>query len=239
VSTSSNDSNVRFILEKLAMRIIVGAIVTTLALGVVLYAAFSRESGLPARAAADMPKPPGIEPARPSLQNDSSAAWRQRRRDAERSEQQARLLEKLADVETRLAQVEAASAASTEHAHKFDDDTKKIAEADLGQWMTSRLAEEEQNPEWTKGVVAQIEQQRARIPGVQLESATCGDRFCRAKFFREDGDRPKLQPLFGGFPGTRGGFTVYADDGTVELYLVRQGQTVDGLRNEALAAAPQ
>jgi hypothetical protein len=159
----------------------------------------------------------------------------------QRGEQQQRAYVdgKIKALESRLRDVEAERArgqGTDDHADEAgpDGDAKPaLSEAELGHWMAGALRTGDWDRERTDQARDQVEQNLARIAGVQLEVLDCGKRFCRATFARDDGERPIVRELFGLPPFTHEGFTVDEPDGRIAIYFTGPGESLAELRREA------
>jgi hypothetical protein len=112
-----------------------------------------------------------------------------------------------------------------------------IAETDLASWLDSGLRVERPDAVFTAQARTQVLKNLEQIPGVKLDAVDCTSRFCRATFAQQDGKPPVIRELFGLPPVTSEGFTLEGADGRVALYFTRAGESLQGLRGEALAAA--
>jgi hypothetical protein len=102
--------------------------------------------------------------------------------------------------------------------------------------MDEALRSEDWDKNATNLTTADIEKNLALSPEIKLDELDCNRRVCRAAFSQENGERPAASTLFGLMPFTHEGFTIEEPDGRVKVYFTRSGQTLNGLRGEALAA---
>lgn len=184
----------------------------------------------------------GVEPAEPAR----AATRRHARteRAATRTRDRVALKGKLAELEARLGAIEAAGEEAvvdvdTEaEAHtELDPATQgPLAESELGHWMDAAIATEAWNSEWTRESQERLESRLEEMENVELQGVECIDSFCRATLFRTDGETPAVGPLLGGPPLTGEGFTLSHPDGRVDIYYARAGQSLEALRDQALAA---
>jgi hypothetical protein len=73
----------------------------------------------------------------------------------------------------------------------------------------------------------------AQVPGFNLADMQCGERFCRASFFSDNGKSPNMAELFGASSFIESGFTISEPDGRVRVYFTQPGQSLSELRSEA------
>lgn len=171
----------------------------------------------------------------------------------EAQSQNTRLNRTLADLDTRLRSVEAGARGQTTSTVGSDSDeqatdesnseggkarSRKVTEADLGHWMDETLRVGTFDQVATQLAIEQAGKSVAEAPGVILEDMQCGERFCRATFADQNGERPAIERLFGAPPFSTEGFTINETDGRVSLYFTRPGETIEGFRREARAAVP-
>jgi hypothetical protein len=164
-------------------------------------------------------------------------------------EQQARLNERLADLDTRLRSLEnTAHEAASDSAEQGKDTAgpdrgtgkpgpKKISDADIGHWMDETLRAGFFDREATELAREQAVKSIAKLPGLGLEDIQCGRDFCRATFTQENGEPPEIEGLFGEPPFETEGFAVNEADGRVALYFTRPGESLEALRGEAQQGA--
>jgi hypothetical protein len=157
----------------------------------------------------------------------------------------AAVAEQLAALEARLKGVEAAHArgdAAKARSEEPSDSTvesgkpKRLSEGDLAAWMRSELGAAGYDPSRTREAEQQIEQSLSALPGVELDDAECGARFCRCTLSRADGERPEVDELFGAPPFVNQAFTIFEADGSVSIFFTSRGVSIDQLRLEAKAA---
>ncbi len=166
--------------------------------------------------------------------NASAADLRQQR--AEQKQLRATVDQRLLEIEGRLQEMEASTAANAPEGDPRENEPIEISEDDMAKWMNESLQGRQDNTR-TEQVSGEIKASLARSPNLRVENVRCGDRFCRASFFQEDGEPPRLDSLFGVPPLTGEGFTVSEPDGHVAVYFAREGASLDDFRSEAIAAA--
>jgi hypothetical protein len=110
---------------------------------------------------------------------------------------------------------------------------KRLSEDDFGQWLDTALVTGEFDREATRSTVEQMGASLAQVSGLILTDMQCGERFCRAGFASDNGDRPDISQLMGASPFIDSGFTLNEPDGRVRVYFTQQGQSLSELRSEA------
>ena len=156
----------------------------------------------------------------------------------EATREQARLSQMLQQLEVRLDQVEDLASANAlgpvDEAPKYDPARPpQLSDGQVGAWMDNSLDAGLQDEETTVTMADQVINTLHKVPGVQLDDVSCGDRFCRATFSHVNGQQPELDELFGEPPFVNEGFTVIQPDGRVRLYFNQPGQSLAELRGEA------
>ncbi len=153
--------------------------------------------------------------------------------------------EKITSLEAKLRNMEAlaskhaqdqtASEPDESEANKDIDKTKakRLLEDDFGQWLDTALVTGEFDRDATRSTVEQMGASLAQVPGITLTDMQCGERFCRASFASDNGDRPDISQLMGASPFIDSGFTLNEPDGRVRVYFTQQGQSLSELRSEA------
>lgn len=110
--------------------------------------------------------------------------------------------------------------------------SRKISEAELGQWMDESLSVGSADSHLTAQATEQAAMSLAKTPGVNLEAMQCDPRFCRATFASKTGRAPNVGDLFGEPPFITEGFTVNEADGRVSVYFTQPGVTLADVRGE-------
>jgi len=159
--------------------------------------------------------------------------------------QQTRLNTMLADLDTRLRSVETGASEQTTRAVVSDSveqetDTavpnsgagKSESETDLRHWMDEKLRVGNIDRDSTALAIEQADKSIAKVPGINLEDMQCGERFCRATFAHENGEKPDIQGLLGEPPFVNEGFFINEPDGRVSVYFTRPGTSLNELRSE-------
>jgi hypothetical protein len=77
----------------------------------------------------------------------------------------------------------------------------------------------------------------AAVPGINLADLQCSERFCRATFIPDIGERLDISELIGASPCIDSGTIFHEPDGSVRVYFVQPGQSFSELRSEAQEAA--
>jgi hypothetical protein len=204
------------------------------------------------------PLPRQVEATKPALSSTSpspnvnNTPLRDERRDQPANPEQQRLThmnEKLADLEARLRYMEASvheqaqtQTVSSPDEPEADEDTEKatatkLSEDDFGHWMDEALDTGDFDREATRVTMGQMETSLAQVPGINLADLQCGQRFCRASFVPDNGERPNIAQLLGASPFIDSGFTITEPDGHVRVYFTQPGQSFSELRSEAQESA--
>ena len=159
------------------------------------------------------------------------------------TDNQNKLASSLNSIQNKVALLEnnILSGPSTENVKTENNQTKNdknsltpenVPEVLIGQYLESSLTDEALNDDITGIAVQQTQDQLHNLPGVNLETMQCSERYCRAKFNRVDGELPDLSDLWGTPPFMNQGFTLDQDDGSVILFFTNTGVTIDDLRKE-------
>lgn len=143
------------------------------------------------------------------------------------------LREALAGIESRLKHIENAEEPTPSEAEAPARET--LSEAALGEWMDEDLRAREDGTR-TAVMARAIQTNLSTKQGLQLQEASCGERFCRATLFREDGEAPDLVTVIGDEPFLGEGFGVSEPDGRLSIYFTSVGVTLAELRGEVLDA---
>lgn len=175
------------------------------------------------------------------------------RRDQGANPEQPRLTllqEKVAALETRLGYMETAASGQSQRQAVAGPDkpvanndpekekAKKFSEADFSDWMDEALDVGYFDRDVTKSVMDQAETSLANVPGIDLAEMQCSERFCRATFIPETGKRLDISQLIGASSFIGSGTTIHEPDGSVRVYFVQPGQSLNELRSEAQLTAP-
>ena len=209
-------------------KVIVGGLVAV-GCGVFAWAATPDAPSRPVSALATQPgnaQPETPKPARARVV-DPSRAWR------------AAAEQRLSAIESTLNQPGVLGGAGSNNPEGEAEplDTKptrsSFAQAALGDWMADTLRSTEWDPQATHAVEQQVTASLAALPNTHANEVECGRRFCRATFFRDDGERPALGSLMGAPPFTSEGFMLNEPDGRIAMYFTRAGESIENLRAEA------
>lgn len=159
-----------------------------------------------------------------------------------RAEQQ-QLSASLAQVVDRLGVLEATitahsaigntEGAAAEPSASRDDEKsapKQVSEAELGQRLDETLLASGGDAQLTTRALEQALSGVTRLPGVSLEDMQCERRFCRATFFAETGETPRVEALFGEPPFMTEMFTIPGANGRVQVYFTQPGVTLEEIR---------
>jgi len=207
-----------------------------LALGAFLQSRWQAHRDESAPAVSRSPASPrSADPATHGKVNQSLAYLQNRRLSAVDDE--------LAAVNERLKSLESARGAEQSENESVGDkssvgESRPLSNRVLLDWMDKVLTRETSDPNRTAQVEAQIRHILPAAPGVRLEQAECGERFCRATFAQDDGGLPDVMPLFGeGPPFVNYQITSPRDDGRVVVYFTSKDISIETLRAEALQSA--
>lgn len=108
----------------------------------------------------------------------------------------------------------------------------------MATWMDNHLQAEsdvavsQQASSQLTATIAQVKRM-----DLHVEKVSCGERFCRASFYQDNGERPVVRDIYGAPPITGEGFTIQEADGRLGVYFARNGQHVSDFRDEALVAS--
>lgn len=193
------------------------------------------------------PRSPDSEPKRAARLDvhEQSVADRERASQGWLREQIADEQRSRAKVNARLVELEARLSALQQHSQVAGGEPEAtkparndVSEADVATWMDDELQGRVDAPA-TAQASREIHDSltAARLPELRVENVSCSDRYCRASFFRDNGEPPAVRELFGAPPFTGEGFTIEEAGGRVAIYFARNGASVRDLRGEALAAA--
>lgn len=154
------------------------------------------------------------------------------------SGRQADVSGKLAELDTRLRNVESSKdveAATTEADDQKAARDRKVSEAELASWLDDGL-HEGWDRNRTNLTGAEIEKGLVQTPEIKLEELDCDARVCRASFSQENGERPAAPSLYGLLPFAQEGFTIEEPDGRVKVYFTEKGASLNDLRTQAVAS---
>jgi len=146
---------------------------------------------------------------------------------------------RLVELEDRLNEIERSEpvvAPAEDNAAPLTADA--VSEADVATWMDEHLNGRVDRAA-TQQASLQIQDslELVGLTDLRVENVGCAERFCRASFSQESGERPAVSELFGAAPFTGEGFTIEEPDGRIAIYFGRNGASVRDFRSEALAAA--
>jgi hypothetical protein len=202
--------------------------------------------------------PRQVEATKPAISSTSTLRMtntplRDERRDQPANSEQrqlARMNDKIANLEARLRDMEAAASEPAQdqtasipnepEPNKANEKAKpkKFSEGDMGQWMDNALDTGDFDRDTTKSITEQMAASLAEVPGIQLTDMQCGGRFCRASFGSNNGKTPNVAQLIGASSFIESGFTIHEPDGRVKVYFTQPGgESLSDLRNEAQESA--
>jgi hypothetical protein len=110
----------------------------------------------------------------------------------------------------------------------------ELSEQNFAKWLNESLTLGFIDNADTIRATDEARQNLAKIPEINLETMKCSDLICKATFSYELGARSAIQNVFGEPPFMTEGFTVDEPDGTVSLYFVKPGESIENLRKEAM-----
>jgi hypothetical protein len=145
----------------------------------------------------------------------------------------------VADLESRLQELEKTvedNVKSRAEENSAKRGKAKFSESDFGDWMEDSLNSQQEDLQVTQDQRARIRESMVNLPDTNLDDIKCEKRFCRATFSKSDGSEPEVEKLIGKPPFQREGYTVSLSEGRVAIYFTREGATLKGLREEAMAA---
>lgn len=149
-----------------------------------------------------------------------------------------RINARLAELEGRLDAMEQQDPVPAEQVEGTAAPRNDLSDSDMATWMDHRL-QAASDPAVSQQASAQLNATIAQVKRMDLhvEKVSCGERFCRASFYQDNGERPVVRDIYGAPPITGEGFTIQEPDGRLGVYFARNGEHVSDFRDEALLAS--
>lgn len=113
-----------------------------------------------------------------------------------------------------------------------------LSDGDIATWIDGQLraapdaAASQQAASQLSAALAMVKR-----TDLHVQDVSCGERFCRASFYQDDGELPIVRDLYGAPPLTGEGFTIAEPDGRLGVYFARNGERISDFRDEALLAS--
>lgn len=189
------------------------------------WSASSTHAG-PTRAAAATPLPSGVaDVPRGSTSSEATVA------------PDRQLMARVAALESKLREAEVARDAEKQAADERAARARPaISEAEVGAYMQRAIDHEPRDHAWVRSATSAIEKELAARPHLQLEDVVCGRQFCRAAFFRPDGEELDSADVVTVVPLENEALTVEKPDHRMEVYFSRKGAaSIEAIRMEQLA----
>lgn len=147
------------------------------------------------------------------------------------------LLARVAALESKVHEAEAAREAEQQaFAARLAQARPAVSEVEVGAVMQRAIDREPRDHAWIAKATSEIEARLAALPHLALEDVACGRQFCRASFFRPDGQEFDSAQVVSVVPLENEAFTVETADHRMEVYFSRAGAaTIETIRQEQLA----
>jgi hypothetical protein len=147
----------------------------------------------------------------------------------------AALRDTLAELEKRIAAIEAAEADKPSAKAEASPPSSGLSDDAFGEFIDTTIRHKGSDRALREQVKSELSQSLSQSPDMDLDDVDCSAHLCRATFTQADGSAPSITGLLGTPPLTGEGFSVTHPDGRTVVYFARAGESLSAVREEALA----